>query len=130
MVRDGGTGSKQVVLISGDEEYRSEEGLPQLAKILATRQGFHCTVLFSINPKDGTIDPNEHANTPGTEALRTADLMVILTRFRNPTDAQMKEIADYVDSGRPIVGLRTATHAFDIPSDRKYARFSWHFEQE
>src|SRR5438094_7674167 len=58
---------KQVVLLSGDEEYRSEEGLPQLAKILAQRHGFKCTVLFAINPADGTIDPNVRTNMPGAE---------------------------------------------------------------
>src|SRR5947209_15857499 len=81
----GGKGAgqgKHVVLISGDEEYRSEEGLPQLAKILARRHGFHCTVLFAIDPKTGTINPNETHNIPGLEALKKADLMVILTRFR------------------------------------------------
>jgi hypothetical protein len=54
---------KNIVLISGDEEYRSEESLPPLAKILSTYHGFHCTVLFAINPKDGTIDPNRLNNT-------------------------------------------------------------------
>ena len=72
---------KNIVLISGDEEYRSEESLPQLAKILSTYHGFRCTVLFAINPKDGTIDPNQLDNIPGLEALDSADLMVILTRF-------------------------------------------------
>ena len=36
-----------------------------LAKILALRHGFTCTVLFSLNPNDGTIDPNNHDNMPG-----------------------------------------------------------------
>src|SRR5580692_11069395 len=40
---------QRIVLLAGDEEYRSEEGLPMLAKILAARHGFTCTVLFSIN---------------------------------------------------------------------------------
>src|SRR6478735_12816446 len=57
---------KHLVFLTGDEEYRSEEGLPQLAKILATRHGFKCTVLFSINPKTGEIDPKYAKNTPGT----------------------------------------------------------------
>src|SRR5215467_4999199 len=74
---------KHVVLISGDEEYRSEEALPQLAKILAKHHGFKCTVLFAINPADGTINPNQSNNIPGLEALRTADLLVLFTRFRN-----------------------------------------------
>src|SRR3954451_6241439 len=96
---------KNVVLISGDEEYRSEEALPQLAKILAKHHGFNCTVLFAIG-KDGTIDPNRPDNIPGLEALRKADLMIIATRFRDLPDDQMKEIGDYVDSGRPIIDMR------------------------
>src|SRR4051812_43744309 len=72
-----GTGpgkGKHVVLISGDEEYRSEEMLPQLAKILSGRHGFRCTVLFAIDPVDGTVNPNRNDNIPGLKALDTADL--------------------------------------------------------
>src|SRR5271168_4525459 len=83
---------KNIVLISGDEEYRSEELLPQLAKILATHHGFRCTVLFAIDPKTGKIDPDQVDNIPGLEALDTADLMVIMTRFRDLPDNQMKHI--------------------------------------
>jgi hypothetical protein len=116
---------KHVVLISGDEEYRSEEALPQLAKILAKHHGFRCTVVFAVDPKTGTINPNVRNNIPGLEALQSADLMVIFTRFRDLPDEQMKYIADYVDSGRPIIGLRTATHAFSIPRNKTYARYSY-----
>src|SRR6266699_2166182 len=80
---DGPGKGKHVVLISGDEEYRSEEALPQLAKILARHHGFKCTVLFAIDPNDGTINPNKNNNIPGLEALQHADLMVIATRFRD-----------------------------------------------
>src|SRR5262245_31885518 len=116
---------KHVVLVSGDEEYRSEESLPQLAKILAVHHGFRCTVLFAIDRKDGTINPNQGDNIPGLEALQMADLMVIFTRFRDLPDEQMKHIVDYVDSGKPVIGLRTATHAFDIGPGKTYARYSW-----
>src|SRR3984893_16196989 len=116
---------KHIVLISGDEEYRSEEALPQLGKILARHHGFKCTVLFAIDPKDGTINPNVNDNIPGLEALKKADLMIIFTRFRNLPDKQMKHIADYVDSGRPIVGLRTATHAFNLKDDSTFAKYTW-----
>ena len=127
VVYQGGDGpgqGKNVVLISGDEEYRSEEALPQLAKILAKHHGFTCTVLFAIG-KDGSIEPNRNDNIPGLEALRKADLMIIATRFRDLPDDQMKEIVDYVESGRPIIGMRTATHAFNIKGGKKYARYSW-----
>jgi type 1 glutamine amidotransferase len=116
---------KRIVLISGDEEYRSEESLPQLAKILAFRHGFDCTVLFAIDPKDGSINPERRDNIPGLEALDQADLMVILTRFRDLPDDQMKHIADYIESGRPIVALRTATHAFELKTSPTYSRYTW-----
>ncbi len=104
-----------IVLISGDEEYRSEEALPQLAKILSTRQGFKCTVLFAQDPaKPGIINPNHLNNIPGLESLKTADMMIIFTRFRALPDEQMQYIDDYLKSGKPILGIRTATHAFSF----------------
>jgi type 1 glutamine amidotransferase len=122
----GGAGKgKRVVLISGDEEYRSEQMMPQLARILAERHGFDCTVLFALDPKDGTINPNFTRNIPGLETLDSADLMILFTRFRDLPDAQMKHIVDYVASGRPILGIRTATHAFDLKTSPTYRRFSW-----
>ncbi len=112
-----GKDAKQIVFISGDEEYRSEEALPQLAKIMA-RQGFKCTVLFAQNPANpGIIDPNYVKNIPGLEALKTADLMVIFTRFRDLPDAQMQVIDAYLSAGKPVVGIRTATHAFNFEGD-------------
>lgn len=116
---------KKIVLISGDEEYRSEESLPQLAKILSTYHGFRCIVLFAIDKKDGTVNPEQLDNIPGLEALDSADLMVILTRFRDLPDDQMKHIVDYVESGKPIVGMRTATHAFQLRSSITFAKYSW-----
>jgi putative heme-binding domain-containing protein len=115
--------SKHIVLISGDEEYRSEEALPQLGKILAARHGFRCTVLFAVDPKTGQVDPNHGLNIPGLEALRDADLMVIFTRFRNLPDHQMHEIDAYLRSGRPVIGMRTATHGFKT-NDPDWAHYS------
>lgn len=112
-----GTGpgnGKHIVFISGDEEYRSEETLPQLAKVLAKHHGFRCTVLFAIDPKTGTINPTVRDNIPGTEQLNDADLLVIFTRYRDLPDEQMKPIVDYINAGKPVIGLRTATHAFNI----------------
>ncbi len=73
-----------------------------------------CTVLFAIDKKDGTINPNQNDNIPGLEALDSADLLILFTRFRNLPDDQMRHIVDYVESGKPIIGLRTATHAFAL----------------
>lgn len=116
---------KHIVLVSGDEEYRSEEALPQLGKILAVHHGFKCTVLFAIDTNDGTINPKEVSNIPGLESLKTADLMIIATRFRNLPDEQMQHVVAYFESGRPIIGLRTATHAFNISGNSKFSKWTW-----
>lgn len=110
---DGPGKGKRIVFISGDEEYRSEEALPMLAKILSRRFGFNCYVLFSIDPKTGEIDAMNQGNIPGLELLRKADLMFIFTRYRELPDNQMKYIDEYLAAGKPVIGLRTATHAFD-----------------
>jgi len=130
VVYEGGEGpghGKQIVLIAADDEYRSEELIPQLAKILAKRQGFKCTVLFAIDRKDGTINPSQKDNIPGLVALKRADLLVLFARFRELPDEQMKSIIDYVNSGRPIIGLRTATHAFNYTKHKEspYAKYSF-----
>jgi hypothetical protein len=114
---------KHIVLISGDEEYRSEEALPQLGKILATHHGFKCTVVFSIDEKTGMVNPNNRHNIPGLEALKGADLMVIATRFRDLKDEQMQLIDDYLKLGRPVIGMRTATHAFNVGGNKKFAHY-------
>lgn len=116
---------KHIVFVSGDEEYRSEEGLPQLAKILAFRHGFKCTVLFAIDKNDGTINPRQIDNIPGLEAVDSANLLVLLIRFRTLPDADMRHLVDYIESGRPIVALRTSTHAFKLNPDSLFAKYSW-----
>lgn len=88
----GGEGpgkGKHIVLISGDEEYRSEEALPMLARILSNRHGFKCTVLFAIDPKNGVVNPYVNDNIPGLHFLKGADLMFIATRWRQLPDEQM-----------------------------------------
>lgn len=121
----GAGGGKHVVLVSGDEEYRSEEALPQLAKILSKYHGFNCTVLFAIDPKDGTINPEVKDNIPGLEQLNDADLLVLFTRFRDLPDDQMQYVVRYLEAGKPIVGMRTATHAFAPGKSRKHQAYHW-----
>jgi len=118
---------RHVVLITGDEEYRSEESMPQLARILAARHGFRCTVLFAVTLETGEIDPTVVDHIPGLEALDSADLMVLFTRFRELPDEQMRHIIDYTNSGRPIIALRTATHPFNYTKhlDSPYACWSF-----
>ncbi len=125
--KEGPGKGKHIVFLVGDEEYRSEDSMPQLAKTLAVYHGFKCTVLFAVNKGTGEIDPQTLDNIPGLEALDTADLMVMFLRFRELPDEQMKHIIDYTNSGKPIVGLRTSTHAFNYRKgkDSPYAKYSF-----
>ena len=119
----GATGpgaGKHIVLIAADQEYRSEQALPMLAGILAKRYGFDCTVLFSVNEK-GQVDPTKKIrwedktvlhSIPGLEHLAKADLLVLFSRLITLPDNQIKHIIDYLDSGKPVIGIRTANHGF------------------
>ncbi|MFD0798741.1 ThuA domain-containing protein [Maribacter chungangensis] len=110
-----GESAKHIVLVSGDEEYRSEETLPQFAKILSKHHGFKCTVLFAQNPDSpGIVDANYVKNIPGLDALETADIMVVFTRFRALPDEQMQYFDNFLMAGKPVIGIRTATHAFNF----------------
>ncbi len=122
----GGPGAgRHIVFIAGDHEYRSEESLPALARLLARHYGFRSSVFLTTDPATGTINPGS-SHIAGLEALKTADLLVIFTRFQEFPDAEMQHIVDYVDSGRPVVGFRTATHAFQIRREGSpFAKYTW-----
>ena len=114
---------KNIVFIAGDEEYRSEESLPMLAKILSQRHGFDCTVLFSLDPTGTYIDPNNQKSITNPQAIAKADLIIIQTRFRQWTAEEYQYLADYLNAGKPMIGLRTATHAFT--GSGKTGDFKW-----
>ena len=116
---------RHLVFLTGDEEYRGEEGLPMMAKILSQRHGFKCTVLFALDP-DGTINPDNNTSIGGVDALDSADGIVMALRFRQWPDRAMKRFADAVARGVPIIALRTSTHAFRFPanSPTSYANYN------
>jgi type 1 glutamine amidotransferase len=98
-----------IVFVTGDDEYRSEITMPMLAAILEKAHGFKASIAYA-KPRPQTKD-----NIEGLEALDSADLMVMFTRFRALPDDQLQRILRYAESGKPIVGLRTSTHAFLYP---------------
>ena len=125
--KDGPGKGKHIVLIAADQEYRSEQSMPMMARILAETHGFDCTVLFGVNDQ-GLVDPTmpvypekgkeaefkEH-NIPGLEHLQKADLVIFFLRLLTLPTEQQEEIVKYLDSGKPIIGLRTANHGFRGP---------------
>jgi uncharacterized protein len=115
-----------VVFVTGDEEYRSEESMPMLARILHRDHGFRVTVLYALDDR-GYVDPNRNDNIAGLEALGMADLMVLFTRFRALPEHQRRHILEFAESGRPMVGFRTSTHAFkyDDAPELAYLNEEW-----
>lgn len=119
---------RHIVFLAGDEEYRSEEGLPMLAKILSQRHGFKCTVLFSVDP-DGTINPKNGTSLSNAAALDTADAIVMLLRFRAWPDEDMARFDKLLKAGKPIIALRTSTHAFNgFPSGSPWE--TWNYNNQ
>jgi type 1 glutamine amidotransferase len=121
--KDGPGKGKHVVLLAGDEEYRSEEALPMLAKILSQKHGFNCTVLFSVD-EEGFIDPNKGPSIGKPETLDSADVIVMSLRFRKWPDEAMKHFDEAMKRGVPVIGLRTSTHAFQLPGDSTYKDYN------
>jgi len=118
---------KHVVLIAAEPEYRSEEALPMLAQLLSKRHGFDCTVLFAQDPLSGEVDPTEQHHMVGLEWLDQADLVVVFTRFCEWEPDEMRHLDEYLRRGKPVIGIRTATHAFEarIGRDGPYSHYSW-----
>jgi type 1 glutamine amidotransferase len=112
-----------IVFVIGDEEYRSEESMPMLAKIVERELGARVSLCFSVDSA-GFIDPNRLDHIEGLDELDDADLMVMFMRFRALPESEVKHILDYAESGRPMVGFRTATHAFLYPDSSEYVRLN------
>lgn len=112
--------TRHVVFLAADQEYRSEECLPMLARLFAEKHDMHCTVLFALDG-EGRVDPTakikwqdktvEH-DLPGLEHLESADAVVFYTRLLSLPPAQLERIYDYLDSGKPILTVRTGNHGF------------------
>ncbi len=118
---------KHIVMLAGDHEYRSEEILPAMARILARHYGFKTSVFFTLD-EEGYIQPGSSI-IKGLEALETADLIVMGLRFQNFPHAEMQHIVNYLDRAGPVIGLRTSTHAFkDIEGE--FEKYNWDYEGE
>jgi hypothetical protein len=97
-----------IVFVTGDHEYSGEFTLPLIAAELEKNYGFRTKVLKAY--------PNQNAekDIPGLEALQEADLAVFYLRWRQLPPEQLEHIDKYLKSGKPVMGFRTTTHAFNF----------------
>ena len=113
------TGEKPlIVFVTGDHEYSGETTLPIFAKELEKNYGFVTKVLKAFP------DHNAEENIPGLEALKDADVAVFFLRWRRLPAEQVKLIEDYLKTGKPVVGFRTTTHAFNYPAGHPLQRWN------
>ncbi len=98
-----------IVFVTGDHEYSGEATLPVIAAELEKHYGFRTKVLKAFP------DHNSEENIPGLEALQEADVAVFFLRWRRLPADQVKYIEDYLKTGKPLVGFRTTSHAFNYP---------------
>lgn len=107
-----------VVFVTGDHEYSSEATMPLLAAELEKNYGMRTIVLKS------SPDHTSEENIPGLEALKEADLAVFFLRWRRLPADQVKLIEDYLKTGKPVVGFRTTTHAFNYPEGHELEKWN------
>ncbi len=124
---EGPGSGKHIVFLAGDHEYRSEEILPAMARMMAWHHGFTSSVLFTLND-EGFIEPGS-SNMQGLEILQDADLLVVGLRFQDFPEAEMQHFVDYIDRGGPVFGIRTSTHAFR-GIEGQFERYNWNYEGE
>ena len=106
------------VFVVGTLHYSPELTMPVFAEELE-RFGFRTTVVRgSGNPEKKT-----ERVLPGIEALADADLAIFFMRFLKLPDDEWQPIEDYLKSGKPVIGLRTANHSFKYP--KGHPRFEW-----
>jgi hypothetical protein len=138
----GGEGpgkGKHIVLIAADQEYRSEQCMPMLAKILSTHHGFDCTVLYAVD-ENGLVDPRmpvypekgkekefKTHHIAGLEHLAKADQVIFFCRLLTLPMAERELIVQYIDSGKPFIALRTSNHGFhaSLPYKINGKQVSW-----
>ena len=93
----------RVAMIIGEDEYHTETTLPAFARQHLGKD-FQVTYIFD-NPED------KH-DFPAMSELAGADVALLSVRRRLLTIEQLKIFQDFVAAGKPVVGIRTASHAF------------------
>lgn len=110
-----------VVFLSAESEYQAAETLPDFARELELEHGLACRIIQGSTAKSG---PSRH-EISGMEILTQADLVVVYARRRAFPVEQMKYLRDYLDGGGALIGLRTASHAFDSRGDGPTGHADW-----
>lgn len=105
------------VFLIGEDEYETERTLPIFANKQLQPRGIRCTMIHA--------DPKDENNFPGLVALKTADLLFVSVRRRALSANQMLLVKEYLEQGKPLIGIRTASHAFHTRGRRPAGHEEW-----
>ncbi len=100
----------RVVFISAESEYEANRTLPALAHNFVLKYGLGYEFLQGSTAQEGS----ERNYIPDMQVLQEADLVVLFARRRALPPEQMLFLREYLDRGRPLIGLRTSSHAFAL----------------
>lgn len=101
---------KKIVFIVGEHEYGTPESLPRFASDHLDSMGIESQFIFAAgNDRDSEECHTFEGIVP---ALEDSDLLVISLRRRYPLTADLAAIRSWIESGKPTVMVRTASHAF------------------
>ncbi len=98
-----------VAFVTAESEYRANQCLPEFAHELLLYEGVNSE--FAIGKP--IMEGEGRHNIENLQILKDADLAVIFVRRRALPEEQMSLIKGYIESGKPVLGIRTASHAFD-----------------
>ena len=137
MVSTDFTGQKQfrfkddprplVAFVTAENEYRTNQRFHEFAHELLLTQGVNCD--FAAGTQSIT-DPGRH-NIENLQILQDAGLVFLSVRRRALEAEKMNAVRDYVNSGKPLVGIRTASHAFSVNERIADNLVTWdNFDQE
>lgn len=102
---------KITFLISEDpNNYEATWTIPGFANLLSTEKGYQTSVLLGKGPRERYTLPEE-------EEIAGADLLVVFIRRVALPQAQLQSIKDHLAQGKPLIGIRTANHAFSLPEE-------------
>ncbi len=116
--KQAGSNKPLIVFVTGDHEYSGEATLPIVAAELEKNYGFRTKVLKAFP------DHNSEENIPGLEALQEADVAVFFLRWRRLPASQLQYIEAYLKTGKPVIGFRTTTHAFNYPKGHELEKWN------
>lgn len=101
--KDRPAGKKlRVALVSGSLEYKSDESLAEFQKYLEANYPVECVRAFRKTDID----------IPGLDQLENCDVAIFYTRRLKIDGEQLERVKKYVNSGKPVIGIRTASHGF------------------